>query len=91
MNEVLENADSNMIPMTPAKNYKREKSSVIADLGIERYHLNLNINKLKEAIAADPENVSASQKALWGSQLDAMQKYKDALSARIIDLIDSDK
>ena len=88
MNEAIENAAMNM---TPARTYERTNSSVIADLGIERFHLDVNIQKLKKAIEADSANVSASQKKLWGSQLDAMQKYKEALSARIIDLLDSDK
>ena len=88
MNEAIENATMNK---TPARTYERTNSSVIADLGIERFHLDVNIQKLKKAIEADPANVSASQKKLWGSQLDAMQKYKEALSARIIDLLDSDK
>ena len=85
MNEAIDKAAMNMTP------YERTNSSVIADLGIERFHLDVNIQKLKKAIEADPANVSASQKKLWGSQLDAMQKYKEALSARIIDLLDSDK
>lgn len=86
-----ENCEDALMNMTPAKTYERTNSSVIADLGIERFHLDAKIQKLKEAIEADPANVSASQKMLWNSQLDAMQKYKEALSARIIDLIESDK
>lgn len=88
MNDACEDS---LFNMTPAKTYERTNSSVIGDLGIERFHLDARILKLKKAIEADPANVSASQKKLWGSQLDAMQKYKEALSARIIDLIDSDK
>ena len=84
MNAAIENAALNM---TPARTYERTNSSVIADL----VQLDMKIQKLKKAIEADPANVSASQKKLWGSQLDAMQKYKEALSARIIDLLDSDK
>lgn len=88
MIDAIENAALNM---TPARTFERTNSSVIADLGMERFNLDGRIQKLKKAIEADPANVSASQKKLWGSQLDAMQRYKEALSARIVDLIDSDK
>lgn len=40
MNEAIENAALNM---TPARTYERTNSSVIADLGLERFNLNTNI------------------------------------------------
>ena len=53
--------------------------------------LNENMQKLKKAILADPESIPASAKALWNSQYKAMNDYKTALKARIIDLIENDK
>ncbi len=70
---------------------ERTNATVIAEIAIERANLDANIQKLKKAIAADPEKVSVSQKKLWKVQLNAMNDYKNALGARIIDLIDSDK
>lgn len=70
---------------------ERTNATVIAEIAIERANLDANIQKLKKAIAADPEKVAVSQKELWKVQLNAMNDYKNALGARIIDLIDSDK
>lgn len=70
---------------------ERTNATVVAEIAIERANLDANIQKLKKAIAADPEKVAVSQKELWKVQLNAMNDYKNALSARIIDLIDSDK
>lgn len=70
---------------------ERTNANVIAEIAIERANLDANIQKLKKAIAADPEKVAVSQKELWKVQLNAMNDYKKTLSARIIDLIDSDK
>jgi hypothetical protein len=70
---------------------ERTNATVIAEIAIERANLDANIQKLKKAIAADPEKVAVSQKALWKVQLNAMNDYKNALGARIIDLINSDK
>ena len=70
---------------------ERTNATVIAEIAIERANLDANIQKLKKAIAADPEKVAVSQKELWKVQLNAMNDYKNDLGARIIDLIDSDK
>ena len=70
---------------------ERTNATVIAEIAIERANLDANIQKLKKAIAADPEKVAVSQKELWKVQLNAMNDYKNALGARIINLIDSDK
>ena len=70
---------------------ERTNATVIAEIAIERANLDANIRKLKKAIAADPEKVAVSQKELWKVQLNAMNDYKNALGARIIDLLDSDK
>lgn len=70
---------------------ERTDATVIAEIAIERANLDANIRKLKNAIAANHEHVTTSQKELWKVQLNAMNDYKNALSARIIDLINSDK
>lgn len=70
---------------------ERTNATVIAEIAIERDNLDANIQKLKKAIAADPEKVAVSQKELWKVQLNAMLDYKNALGARIVDLLDSDK
>ena len=63
----------------------------LAELGFELRELDYKLQKLKNAIAADPASVNASAKALWPAQLAAMKVYKKTLQARIIDLIDNDK
>ena len=63
----------------------------LAELGFELRELDYKLQKLKNAIAADPASVNESAKALWPAQLNAMKAYKKALQARIIDLIDNDK
>ena len=70
---------------------ERTNATVVAEIAIERANLDANIQKLKKAIAADPEKVDKSQKELWKIQLNAMNDYKNALGSRIIDLINSDK
>ncbi len=70
---------------------ERTNATVVAEIAIERANLDANIQKLKKAIAADPEKVAISQKELWKVQLNAMNDYKNALGSRIIDLINSDK
>ena len=70
---------------------ERTNATVVAEIAIERANLDANIQKLKKAIAAGPEKVAVSQKELWKVQLNAMNDYKNALGARIIDLINSDK
>ena len=69
----------------------RSNCECLAELGFELRELDYKLQKLKNAIAADPDSVNASAKALWSSQLAAMKAYKKALQARIIDLIDNDK
>ena len=70
---------------------KRTNCECIVELSIEMNALNENMQKLKKAILADPESIPASAKALWNSQYKAMNDYKTALKARIIDLIENDK
>jgi hypothetical protein len=69
----------------------RSNCECLAELGFELRELDCKLQKLKNAIAADPDSVTASAKALWPAQLAAMKAYKKALQARIIDLIDNDK
>ena len=74
-----------------AKIPTRSNCECLAELGFELRELDYKLQKLKNAIAADPASVNASAKALWPAQLAAMKAYKMALQARIIDLIDNDK
>ena len=74
-----------------AKIPTRSNCEVLAEIGFELRELDYKLQKLKNAIAADPDSVNASAKALWPAQLAAMKAYKKALQARIIDLIDNDK
>lgn len=69
----------------------RSNCECLAELGFELRELDYKLQKLKNAIAADPASVKESSKALWPLQLTAMKAYKKALQARIIDLIDNDK
>jgi len=74
-----------------AKIPTRSNCECLAELGFELRELDYKLQKLKNAIAADPASVNASAKALWPAQLAAMKDYKKALQARIINLIDNDK
>ena len=74
-----------------AKIPNRSNCEILAELGFELRELDYKLQKLKNAIAADPASVNESAKALWPAQLAAMKSYKKALQARIIDLIDNDK
>ena len=74
-----------------AKIPTRSNCECLAELGFELRELDYKIQKLKNAIAADPTSVNASAKALWPAQLNAMKAYKKTLQARIIDLIENDK
>ena len=85
------NENEQVEPVNTCRLRERTEATVIAEIAIERANLDANIRKIKNAIAANPEHVAASQKALWKTQLSAMNDYKTALGARIIDLIDSDK
>ena len=69
----------------------RSNCECLAELGFELRDVDYKLQKLKDAIAADPASVKESSKALWPLQLTAMKAYKKALQARIIDLIDNDK
>lgn len=66
------------------------KSAVILNLAMERETVSCRLERLYKAIEANPETVSARQKALWHMQAKAMQEYVDVLGLRIKDLIDSD-
>ena len=69
----------------------RSNCECLAEIGFELRELDYKLQNLKNAIADDPASVNASAKALWSAQLTAMKAYKQALQARIIDLIDNDK
>ena len=69
----------------------RSNCECLAELGFELRELDYKLQKLKNAIAANPASVNESAKNLWPAQLAAMKAYKKALQARIIDLIDNDK
>lgn len=68
----------------------RTNCACLAELAAELDALETKRCALKRAIAADPESVHASAKALWPSQLDAMTAYKKALKARIVNLVETD-
>ena len=68
----------------------RTSSDVIYELSYERREVFNKLDKLYEAIAANPKTVSERHKDLWHMQAKAMQEYVDVLGLRIKDLIDSD-
>lgn len=68
----------------------RKNSEVVCDLAIDRNLISDKLAKLKKAIEANPETVSARHKDLWHMQAKAMQEYVDVLGLLIKDLIDSD-
>lgn len=74
-----------------AKIPTRSNCECLAELGFELRELDYKLQKLKNAIAADPASVNASAKALWPAQLSAMKAYKKALQDRIINLIENDR
>ena len=83
-----ENAD---MPMSKCiRDIPRTNSEVICELAIERREVSWRLEKLKKAIEADPDAVSAHHKELWRKQAKAMQEYVDVLGERIKDLIDKD-
>lgn len=67
----------------------RTNSEVVCELAIERREVSWKLEKLKMAIEANPEAVSAHHKELWRKQAKAMQEYVDVLGERIKDLIDN--
>ena len=66
----------------------RSTSSVVCELAYERREVASNLEKLNNAIDANPDGVSAHHKELWRKQAKAMQEYVDVLGERIKDLID---
>lgn len=69
----------------------RTNSNVICELAVESRELSWRLERLNEAIKANPEAVSTHHKELWRKQAKAMQEYFDVLGERIKDLIDSNK
>lgn len=60
---------------------------VVCKISYERREVAYNLNKLKDAIKANPDFVSEKHKELWKKQAKAMQEYVDVLGERIKDLI----
>lgn len=69
---------------------QRTDCECICELAYELRDLDSNIQKLKNAIEVNPSQVREAAKALWPKQLEAMKAYKQALFARIRDLMDND-
>lgn len=65
----------------------RSNDDVICEISYERRKVAINLNKLKDAIAANPDCVSEKHKELWKKQAAAMEEYKRILGERIKDLI----
>lgn len=84
------NAPADMSMSKCISDIPRTNSDVICKLAVERREVSWRLKKLKKAIDADPEAVSAHHKELWRKQAKAMQEYVDALGERINDLIDND-
>ena len=70
---------------------ERSNCECLVEVVHELYELDDSRRKLKDAIEENPAHVSESAKALWSAQYKAMGEYKNALQARIIDLIETDK
>lgn len=66
---------------------KRTNEDVVCEISYERREVVSNLNKLKDAIKANPAFVSEKHKELWKKQAKAMQEYVDVLGERIKDLI----
>lgn len=66
---------------------KRTNEDVVCEISYERREVASNLNKLKDAIKANPVFVSEKHKELWKKQAKAMQEYVDVLGERIKDLI----
>ena len=78
------------IPMSKCiRDIPRTNSDVICEVAVERREVSWRLERLKKAIEADPEAVSAHHKELWRKQAKAMQEYVDVLGERIKDLIDN--
>jgi len=65
----------------------RTNEDVVCEISYERREVAHNLNKLKDAIKANPDFVSEKHKELWKKQAKAMQEYVDVLGERIKDLI----
>ena len=65
----------------------RTNEDVVCEISYERREVALNLNRLKDAIKANPAFVSEKHKELWKKQAKAMQEYFDVLGERIKDLI----
>ena len=65
----------------------RTNEDVVCEISYERREVAHNLNKLKDAIKANPAFVSEKHKELWKKQAKAMQEYVDVLGERIKDLI----
>lgn len=65
----------------------RTNEEVVCDLSYERRDVSCNLEKLKNAINANPDSVSEKHKELWKKQAAAMEEYKRILGERIKDLI----
>lgn len=65
----------------------RTNEDVVCEISYERREVASNLNKLKDAIKANPVFVSEKHKELWKKQAKAMQEYVDVLGERIKDLI----
>lgn len=65
----------------------RTDDDVICEIAYERRDVANNLEKLKRAIAANPDFISENQKELWKKQAAAMEEYKRILGERIKDLI----
>ena len=87
----MEDANENLQKDTDCCERRRVRSNseVIWDLAFERNQISDRLAKLKKAIEANHEAVSAHHKELWSKQAQAMQEYVDVLGLRIKDLIDS--
>lgn len=68
----------------------RTNPEVICEVVVERREVSWRLERLKKAIEANPEGVSAHHKELWRKQAKAMQEYVDVLGERITDLILTD-
>ena len=87
----MEDANENLLRVTDCCERRRVRSNseVVCELAIERNQISDRLAKLKKAIEANHETVSAHHKELWSKQAKAMQEYVDVLGLRIKDLIDS--
>jgi hypothetical protein len=65
----------------------RTNEDVVCEISYEMREVAHNLNKLKDAIKANPDFVSEKHKELWKKQAKAMQEYVDVLGERIKDLI----